>query len=292
MKIHLQKSTLATATVIALMGGLCIPSIGMADTHGQGARFIGSASAPVWQDGIGEIAADRHTPEELAQMMRDYWTIERMRSAVPVDIVSPDGSVRALMGNGSVVADGGADEGNSPRLPLNTHFWTPERIRTAIPFELLTADGTVRALLADTGIAATGGADRGRSPVMPVDPDFWTPERMQAAIPFELLSADGSHRALLGDDNGKVSGDGPALYLPSLPDERDTFWTAERLRTAIPVELLTSGGFVRALLENPAASADTVRDAGSSPTQSHEPGFWTPERIREAIPVWYHGGEG
>jgi len=45
-----------------------------------------SARAPVWTEELGEVPLDRYTREELAQMVRDYWTPERMRSATPTEI--------------------------------------------------------------------------------------------------------------------------------------------------------------------------------------------------------------
>jgi len=45
-----------------------------------------SVRAPVWTEELGEVPLDQYTREELAQMVRDFWTPERMRNAIPAEI--------------------------------------------------------------------------------------------------------------------------------------------------------------------------------------------------------------
>jgi|GEM_PF-1920329 len=64
------------------------PLIGDAQAQLDG----GSARAPVWTEELGEVNLDQYTREELDRMVRDYWTAERIRTTIPVDITwnAPD----------------------------------------------------------------------------------------------------------------------------------------------------------------------------------------------------------
>jgi len=128
-----------------------------------------SARAPVWTEALGEVQFDQYTPKERAQMVRDYWTAERIRTAIPVDIALPDDSVRALLASTDVPAFGDeVDAGSSPQQPYDPDFWTQERLcdalRNAIPVDLLSPDGSVRALLTEAA-AADGGSSRSVIPI-------------------------------------------------------------------------------------------------------------------------------
>jgi len=45
-----------------------------------------SVRAPVWTEELGNVPLDKYAQEELSQMVRDFWTPERMKSAVPVEL--------------------------------------------------------------------------------------------------------------------------------------------------------------------------------------------------------------
>jgi len=64
----------------------------------------GSARAPVWTDELGEVDLDQYTSEELAQMVRDFWTPERMKNAVPVELPSADGMPPPLQAGADAAA--------------------------------------------------------------------------------------------------------------------------------------------------------------------------------------------
>jgi len=40
--------------------------------------------APVWTEEMGKVPLNHYTREELANMVRDFWTPERMKKAIPV----------------------------------------------------------------------------------------------------------------------------------------------------------------------------------------------------------------
>jgi len=42
--------------------------------------------APVWTEKLGNVSLDDYTREELSAMVREYWTPERMRNAIPADM--------------------------------------------------------------------------------------------------------------------------------------------------------------------------------------------------------------
>jgi len=41
---------------------------------------------PVWTEELGEVDLDKYTEEELDKMVDDFWTPERMRNAIPMDM--------------------------------------------------------------------------------------------------------------------------------------------------------------------------------------------------------------
>jgi len=247
-----QTSRVAAAVLLAT--GLSLPCIGMAD--------VGSARAPVWTEALGEVQLDQYTPEERAQMVRDYWTAERIRTAIPVDIALPEDSVRTL------IVDTDTDAGSSPQQPYDPDFWTQERLcdalRNAIPLELLAPDGSVRALLTEAAAAAGGS-----SPTVVHEEGYWTPERIRTAIPVKMFGPDadgsvpaplqtGAGAALIALPSGaEVLGEPVAssAEAPELPSARSCVIT--------PVEVPSPEGTVRAwLVTDDVAGA---QDGGSSP---------------------------
>jgi len=272
MKKYFQKSVMATA--IALAGSLYLPNIATAGapsvaatvgTNGWGplaatidlnqlpacdiSHYVvpdtfdaGSARAPVWTEKLGEVDLDQYTREELSQMVLDFWTPERIRNTIPLDLPSPDGVHRSLVGGAeepsgviSVRAPVWTDELGEVDLDQYTReelaqmvrdYWTPERIRNTIPLDLPSPDGVQRSL--------TGDADMDphfRAPFLPDEEwggpnqytneelaqkmrDFWTPERIRNATPDELVSYAEQYRALTGDKSAEACvfpGSGPAV---------------------------------------------------------------------------------
>jgi len=61
-----------------------------------------SVRAPVWAEELGEVSLDEYTPEELKKMVHDYWTPERMRNAIPADVLSLDDFSQLLLQNQDV----------------------------------------------------------------------------------------------------------------------------------------------------------------------------------------------
>jgi len=63
-----------------------------------------SARGPVWTEELGDVPLDKYTREELSAMIRNYWTPERMKNAVPADtLISKDVAERgAWKGDDSV----------------------------------------------------------------------------------------------------------------------------------------------------------------------------------------------
>jgi len=75
-------------TNLVRLDGDVRPLIGDTEAQFDG----GSARAPVWTEELGEVNLDQYTREELDRMVRDYWTAERTRTTIPVDITwnAPD----------------------------------------------------------------------------------------------------------------------------------------------------------------------------------------------------------
>jgi len=75
---------------LSLIGALCSLALSSWADTGDRNRATASARAPVWTEELGEVDLDQYTPEERAQMMRDYWTPERIKTAIPLDLPTAD----------------------------------------------------------------------------------------------------------------------------------------------------------------------------------------------------------
>jgi len=74
-----------------LVGLLCSLGFGAsAQTQDKDVSAVVSARAPVWTPELGEVPLDKYTREELSEIVRSYWTPERMRDAIPVSISLPE----------------------------------------------------------------------------------------------------------------------------------------------------------------------------------------------------------
>jgi len=69
-----------------LAGLLCAFGLGSPVQAQDKDSTVVSARAPVWTPELGEVPLDKYTREELSEMVRNYWTPERMRSAIPREV--------------------------------------------------------------------------------------------------------------------------------------------------------------------------------------------------------------
>jgi len=70
-----------------LSGSMAVLASGAsADTGGdRDARIIGM-QLPVWTEELGEVPLDQYTREELSKMVDEFWTPERIKNAIPLDL--------------------------------------------------------------------------------------------------------------------------------------------------------------------------------------------------------------
>jgi len=84
---HTSRRWLLSRSVVGVLCSLTLSSwAGDSDKN----RATLSARAPIWTEALGEVQLDQYTPEERAQMVRDYWTRARIESAIPLDIPTAD----------------------------------------------------------------------------------------------------------------------------------------------------------------------------------------------------------
>jgi len=81
MMFKRQKRQFLSSLLAAACSTLLFGTTACADNSGTLA-----ARAPVWSEKLGEVSLERHSAEELAAMIDEYWTPERMRAAIPVDM--------------------------------------------------------------------------------------------------------------------------------------------------------------------------------------------------------------
>jgi len=104
----------------SLVGALCSLAVSSWADTGDRDGATASARAPVWTEELGEVDLDQYTPEERAPMVRDYWTPERIKTAIPLDL--PTANVDdSLRGNGwkeaFSIQDGPMQVLSEPALP-------------------------------------------------------------------------------------------------------------------------------------------------------------------------------
>jgi len=144
MKKFFQKSAVATA--IALAGNMCMPSISMADDIPGLNIIYASNEVPMdigpirfmSEEGRQQLLRD-HQMTPFYQAARNHWTIERIESAIPVELPQADGSsVRVFLDAEDFAGD-----------------WTPERIASSTRlFEVLSPDGFARRSVGGSAPAA------------------------------------------------------------------------------------------------------------------------------------------
>jgi len=226
MKKFFQKSALTT--VIALAGSICIPGIGMADGITDINMIVAANSAQILplpdaiklvdnEEANQQLLRD-HQMTPTYQAARDYWTIERIESAIPVELPQADGSsVRILLDAEDFAGD-----------------WTAERIASLGALEVLSPDGFVS--MSHRGLPAAFEEQRLQTleeylldTVGRVAPDslvrFWrTPEGFDPTI-----RDGGSARApVWTPELGEVDLD--QYTLEELAQIVRDYWTPERMR--------------------------------------------------------------
>jgi len=99
--LHFEKFTLRTGSkrrllaglLTGIFGALAVPSVSAAFGEEAGNMRLSAetvaARGPVWTEELGDVPLDKYTLKELAAMVREFWTPERMRNAIPADNTIP-----------------------------------------------------------------------------------------------------------------------------------------------------------------------------------------------------------
>jgi len=62
----------------------CLGFISIAYAQHRDSEKVISVRSPVWTEELGEVPLEKYTEKELAKMVRDFWTPERMRKVIPL----------------------------------------------------------------------------------------------------------------------------------------------------------------------------------------------------------------
>jgi|GEM_PF-6135370 len=137
--MFLGKRQLLTNIAAAVLSLCSVGASAFTERYEDGSSTVVEIQPAVWTEELGEVSLDQYTHEELAQMVDDYWTEERIKNATPLESLMPDCSAKALQETEICAAAAeayGKDE-----------FWTAERVQKAIAVKLPMADGSVRRAL-------------------------------------------------------------------------------------------------------------------------------------------------
>jgi len=66
----------------------CLGIISISHAQYKDSSGVIGVRAPVWTEELGDVPLDKYTEKERAQMVRDFWTPERMRNATPMELRS------------------------------------------------------------------------------------------------------------------------------------------------------------------------------------------------------------
>jgi len=87
---NIRKRHLLSSLLSGILGALLAASASADDKGAAGTRQTVAARMPVWTEELGKVALENYSLEELAAMVQEYWTPERMRNAIPADMSVPD----------------------------------------------------------------------------------------------------------------------------------------------------------------------------------------------------------
>jgi len=133
------KRKLLTCVVAAVLSVYGAGASAVTKGAGGSNSEVVEIKSAVWTEELGEVSLDQYTHAELAQMVDDYWTDERIRNATPLESLMPDCSAKALQEHEICAA---AAEAYSKE-----EFWTAERVQKATAVRLPMPDGSVRRAL-------------------------------------------------------------------------------------------------------------------------------------------------